>query len=158
MSQNRYPLRVNVGFMLNTSIGIFRDIHFEYEIITLQDDFTVTDFNGVARVSRTPQGILVKCNFSGKAQMQCRRCLEDTFAPLQTEFSELYAFNERSVTESNLILREDANIDLEPITREYLELELPISQVCKPDCKGLCPVCGQNLNQALCEHACPPSE
>ena len=42
--------------------------------------------------------------------------------------------------------------DLGPVVREYLLLEMPISPQCKADCKGLCDVCGANLNLGTCEH------
>jgi len=51
-----------------------------------------------------------------------------------------------------LIMPEDGHIDIEPLVREYMVLEIPINPVCKPACKGLCPVCGEDLNQATCEH------
>ena len=56
------------------------------------------------------------------------------------------------MTESGLLVPEDGQIDLEPLLREYALLEFPISPVCKPDCKGLCPVCGENLNRTDCGH------
>ena len=152
MSQPRYPLRFNVGFLLNKPIGTYRDIHFEYPEINLSEDLVIQEFTGAARVSRTPQGLLVQGEFSGKTGEECVRCLENFLQPLTTSFSELYAFNYRSVSESGLILPEDANIDLGPLVREYLLIELPISPICRPDCKGLCPVCGEDLNQVTCEH------
>lgn len=51
---------------------------------------------------------------------------------------------------------EDGNIDFGPILREYLLLEMPIKPLCKPDCKGLCTVCGENLNLTTCEHQLAP--
>lgn len=41
-------------------------------------------------------------------------------------------------------------IDLDPIVREQVLLALPVAVVCKDDCKGLCPRCGQDLNEAEC--------
>lgn len=152
MNIPRYPLRFNVGFLLNQPIGYSRDIHFEYPEIVLKPDLELADFQGVARVSRTPQGIFVHGEFEGKAPAECVRCLTSFVQPLQANFDELYAFDKRSTTESGLILPEDANIDLEPIVREYLLIEYPISPICREDCKGLCSICGQNLNDALCEH------
>jgi uncharacterized protein len=64
----------------------------------------------------------------------------------------MYAFSPRSVAENGLILAEDANIDLEPIVREYLLVEVPINPLCRPDCKGLCTICGADLNETTCEH------
>ena len=152
MNQPRNPLRFNVGFLLNQPVGTYRDVHFEYPEVTLKPDLTLTDFSGVARVGRTPQGILVHGTFQGQAPAECVRCLNEFNQPLQATFDELYAFDKRSTTESGLILPEDAYIDLEPLVREYLLIEMPISPVCKPDCKGLCPICGQNLNEESTEH------
>ncbi|MCE9672917.1 DUF177 domain-containing protein [Myxococcus stipitatus] len=42
-------------------------------------------------------------------------------------------------------------IDLDPILREQLLLALPMNAVCKDDCKGLCPQCGINRNEATCQ-------
>lgn len=152
MNQPRYPLRFNVGFLLNQPIGYSRDINFEYPNITLKPDFDLTDFVGEAKVSRTPQGIFVQGEFQGKAPAECVRCLTNFDQPLHTTFNELYAFDKRSVTESGLILPDDANIDLEPLVREYLLIEVPISPICKADCKGLCSFCGENLNEVTGEH------
>ena len=66
--------------------------------------------------------------------------------------TELYAFNNKSVSESGLLMPEDGHIDLQPLIREYALLEVPINPICKPDCKGLCPVCGEDLNQVDCGH------
>lgn len=149
----RHALRINVGFLLNANLGYSRDIHFEFPRIRLEDDLELTQFSGTVRVSRTPQGILVQSVFKGETLAECVRCLTEFPLNLHAEFSDLYAFNEASTTESDLILREDANIDLEALAREYLVLEMPISPLCKPDCKGLCAVCGENLNLTTCEHA-----
>jgi len=154
----RHPLRINVGFIVNAQIGYSRDIHFDFPRIKLENDLELEAFSGTTRVSRTPQGVFIQCEFSGKIPVDCVRCLEASTYVLKTEFSELYAFNNRSTTESDLILRDDANIDLEPLAREYLVLEIPMSPLCRDNCNGLCPVCGENLNHAVCEHVVQPEK
>jgi uncharacterized protein len=158
VNQPRYPLRINVGFLLNTPVGTYRDIHFEHDEIVLRPDLNLTTLLGVARVGRTPQGILVHGEFQGNAPAECVRCLTDFRQPLHAQFDELYAFDKRSITESGLILPEDANIDLEPLVREYLLIEMPISPLCKLDCRGLCSICGQNMNEVNGEHHHPDEE
>jgi uncharacterized protein len=64
----------------------------------------------------------------------------------------MYAFDKRSVSESGLILPEDMHIDLAPLVREYMLLNIPINALCKEDCKGLCPICGENLNRNPHQH------
>ena len=152
MNYPKYPLRINVGFLLNQPVGYNRDIHFEFPLVVLKPDLRLNDFKGVARVTRTPQGILAHGAFNAFAPAECVRCLSEFAQSLDTAFDELYAFDKRSVTESGLILPEDGNIDLEPLVREYLLIEFPISPLCSKDCMGLCSLCGQNLNEELCEH------
>ena len=148
--------------MLNQSIGSSRDIHFEFPEIRLapkgaspvgpEDLLEVKDLRGMVRISRTPQGLFFEGEFSGSTQAECVRCLSECQIDLNTQFSELYAFSSRSASDSNLLVSEDGNIDLEWLVREYLLVEVPISPLCRPDCKGLCSVCGENLNLNTCEH------
>jgi uncharacterized protein len=149
---------LNVGFLVNQPIGTNREFHFEFPSIHLKPDLDLNDFAGVAKIGRTPQGLLVQGKFQAKVTAECVRCLVEFEQPLNMDFSELYAFSTRSVSESGLILPEDAHIDLEPLVREYFLIEIPISPLCRTDCKGLCSVCGQDLNEEICEHHLANSE
>ncbi len=148
----QHPLRLNVGFIIGQSIGSSRDFHFEFSDIHLQPDLDLSHFVGVARIGRTPQGLLVQAKFEANQTSECVRCLTEFEQPLKIEFNELFAFSPRTASESGLILPESGNIDLEPLVREYMLLETPMRPLCRPDCKGLCPVCGEDLNQNICEH------
>ncbi len=146
------PLRLNVGFIIHQNIGYSRDFIFDIEQIHLQPDLDLKNLTGTARVTRTPQGLPVQVKMHATVHAQCVRCLEEFDLPLDIEFTELYAFSQRSVTDSDLILPEDAHIDLEPLVREYMLVAIPMSPLCKPDCKGLCPICGENQNNTTCNH------
>lgn len=153
MSNPHHPLRLNVGFLISAVIGTNRDFAFDYERMQLGDDLTLADFSGTARFNRTPQGLLLQADFHGSVTLECVRCLTEYQQPLHWEFTDLYAFDRRSITESNLLVPETGQIDLAPLLREYAFLEFPINPICKPDCKGLCPVCGANLNEVDCGHS-----
>ncbi|MFZ5880186.1 MAG: YceD family protein [Chloroflexota bacterium] len=152
MTNPRKPFRINVGFIVSEEVGYTHKIPFEFEAAKFEDDLTLTDFSGEVIISRTPQGLLVQGDFKGGVTLECVRCLADFQHDLRWDFAELYAFNQKSLTDSGLLLPEDAQIDLAPLLREYALLEVPISPVCKPECKGLCPQCGENLNLADCGH------
>lgn len=152
MSDARSPFRLNLGFIIHQTIGYSRDFPFEIPQIQLETDLDLIDLSGYVRVSRTPQGLLLQVKMAAATLTECVRCLTEFSQSLSADFSELYAFNKRSITESNLLLPEDGKIDLEPLLREYMYLSLPIKPLCKPDCKGLCPVCGENLNLIACGH------
>ena len=156
MTNPRRPLRLNVGFLVSGPIGTSREFEFDFERLRISEDLSLEDFIGLAKISRTPQGLLVQGEFSARTEAQCVRCLMSFSQPLHFDFTELYAFSKKSVTESGLMVPEDAQIDLQPLVREYALLEIPISPLHDPDCKGLCPVCGQDLNERDCGHRPEP--
>lgn len=74
-----------------------------------------------------------------KAIIQCSRCLSETELTLAKNFRLDYA-----------ISKQDTTVDITEDIRQELMLEYPLKHLCKPDCKGLCPKCGKNLNEGLC--------
>lgn len=152
VSTSRDFLRLNVGFIIHQTIGYSRDFPFEFPSIHLPPDLDLTDLTGTARVTRTAQGLLLQVRMRAAIPAECVRCLTEFTQPLEIDFTELYAFTPNSVTESGLIVPENGKIDLEPLIREEMLLAIPIGPVCTPDCKGLCPVCGENLNDNPHEH------
>ena len=157
MPSPKKPFRINVGFIVHEEVGYQHEFPFEFDKVTI-DDLELRDFEGSVLMSRTPQGLFVQADFHGMTGLECVRCLNQFEQTLAWELSELYAFNKRSVTDSGLILPEDAHIDLAPLVREYALLEIPINPICKPGCQGLCPVCGENLNERDCGHRPEPND
>ena len=56
--------------------------------------------------------------------------------------------------ESEVAFYEGGGVELKDILREFVLLSLPMQRICREDCRGICPVCGQNRNVAGC--ACEP--
>jgi uncharacterized protein len=152
VSNSKYLLRFNVGFIINQPVGTFRTLSFEAERIQFETEPVFEHFKGEVKVNRVVQGILIQGDFQAAVPVECVRCLEGFLQPVHTEFDELYAFREEEADESGQLLSENGFIDLGPVVREYLLLEVPIRSHCKDDCRGLCDVCGANLNQGACEH------
>lgn len=146
------PLRLNVGYIINLSVGDSREFGFEIPSLHLDSDLDLDNLRGLARITRTAQGLLVQVKISAMVDYDCGRCLTSFSQSSKTDFTELYAFSSNSITDSELIVPEDAHIDLTPLIREYMLLEVPMSPLCRPDCKGLCPICGENFNNATCNH------
>jgi len=157
MPNPRKPFRINVGFIVHAEIGFTSEFTFDVPQVEIED-LALRNVRGVVHVGRTQQGLVVQGNFSGETTLQCVRCLKDFSHHLEWEFTELYAFNNKSVSESGLILPESAQIDLAPLIREYALLEVPISPIHDPTCKGLCIECGQDLNIRDCGHNQHPDE
>lgn len=152
MPSPKKPFRINVGFIIHENIGYNHDFPFNFAKVKLGDDLELRNFDGLVNIGKTPQGLFVQGDFSAETTLICVRCLTNFDQDLHWTFSELYAFDKRSVTDSGLIVPDDAQIDLAPLIREYAILEIPISPLHDPNCKGLCPVCGENLNERDCGH------
>jgi uncharacterized protein len=157
MPNPRKPFRINVGFIVHEEVGFTTEIPFELEKVKIED-LELKNLVGKVDIGRTPQGLVVQGAFEADTRLECVRCLQEFIYPLEWSLTELYAFNRKSVSESGLLLPEDAHIDLAPLLREYALLEVPINPLHDPGCKGLCPVCGQDLNIRDCGHRSDDSD
>ncbi|MBP3731597.1 MAG: DUF177 domain-containing protein [Mailhella sp.] len=108
-------------------------------------------------------GCLIRGDLSGTVVLPCNRCMEDTVVRLAQEFEEFeeYPWAERepedtenavSFMEDGVVFQQDGMpfLDLASLLWEEFSLALPVKPLCRQDCKGLCPVCGKNLNQGDC--------
>ena len=77
----------------------------------------------------------------------CRRCLTPASGELRLAVRELYT--EDGDGEDTYALDGD-DVDLEPLVRDAVLLELPLAPLCRADCQGLCPECGANRNEEPC--------
>lgn len=103
--------------------------------------------------------IRLKGNFSGAFQVPCARCVEPVPLPLAGDYDLIFrplgvdtAGAERAISapETEIGYYQKDSLLLEDVLREQVLLALPVRTLCKPDCKGLCPRCGQNRNSQDC--------
>ncbi len=151
MNNRQNPLRLNVGYLYNKPIGTSRDVPIDFEELTLED-IEIRNLTSAVSISRTREGLLLQVRGKAEVETICVRCLEPFFLPVVFEFEELFEFPSRYREETDMVLPDDGYIDLRPLYREYLILSMPIKRLCKPDCLGLCAICGANLNKEGCEH------
>jgi uncharacterized protein len=84
---------------------------------------------------------------------ECRRCLTELSGEVVAEVDEVFVADpEEGVTWPI----EHNQIDLEPMVRQAVVLELPLAPLCRADCAGLCPSCGKDLNLGPCACPAPP--
>ena len=153
MTNPHSPFRLNVGFIIHQNIGFSREFLFDIPQVHLPPDLDLKDLNGTVRITRTPQGLPIQVKMHAIVNTQCVRCLAEFQQPLDIDFTEMYAFSQKSVTDAELLVPEDGHIDLGELVREYMLIEVPINPLCTPNCKGLCPVCGENPNISHCDHS-----
>jgi len=152
MSNARNPLRINVGFILHEEVGYSHEFDFDLPELRLGPDLEVHHLWGHLAIGRTAQGLLFTGDFSAYTELGCVRCLVPFSHHLKWTLTELYSINEKSISDSGLLVPEDAQIDLQPLMREYALLEIPINPICRSDCRGLCPECGEDRNKRDCGH------
>ncbi len=118
------------------------------------------EVSGSVRLHRTNQGILADGTVTAPVEMRCDRCLEPfattvTF-PLREQYYPTIDVNTGvalPAIEDEIVFPIDQNhlLDLREAIRQNLLLALPIQAICREDCAGLCPHCGQNLNIGQCD-------
>jgi len=111
--------------------------------------------------------IRLRGRFAGRFQVPCARCVEPVEIPLGAEFDLIFRpaaadaeAPERSITapETEIGYYQKDSLSLEDVLREQVLLSLPVRTLCKPDCKGLCPRCGENRNSRPCNCEEGPSD
>jgi len=98
-------------------------------------------------VSRTSSGHAIRLAFSGAVKGPCMRCLGPAGVAVDVEAREV---NQRGTDDEELLspyVDEDV-LDVGALAHDALALALPQQLLCRPDCAGLCPVCGESLNDA----------
>lgn len=94
------------------------------------------------------EGIYVHGTIAGRMQMRCARCLKEFGTHFDVAMDELFA--REPGPEDDYSLQRDLTLDPEPMVRDAVVLEMPFSPLCRPDCRGLCPICGGDRNLGEC--------
>jgi uncharacterized protein len=97
-------------------------------------------------ISKASTGTVFELRFSTRLHGPCFRCLDDAVLELPIDAREYQATNPGEAEELRSQYLEDDRLDLAGWARDAVALALPDKILCRPDCAGLCPVCGKNLN------------
>jgi len=150
------PLRIPVADLLRRP-GSSRAIAVEAPVEGLAGPGAEVPATAPVRVDVTleqvSEGIVVRGTVAARWSGSCSRCLAPVEAEVRVHVDELY---EASPLEGETYLLADDTVDLEPLVRDALVLELPAAPVCRDDCKGICPSCGADRNTTTCD--CVESE
>lgn len=161
MEQHLNNLQYNVAQLLKESIGSLRE--YEVESAGLGLAGTSSDvIKGKVKLLRTNRSILVQARLKSSVKVECSRCLRELLCSLTINVEEEYfptidVISGRPVPPVDdtgaFTIDENHILDLTEAVRQYLLLALPMKPLCREDCAGLCPVCGQDLNKGGC--SCP---
>lgn len=98
------------------------------------------------RLESVIEGVLVTGTATVDVHGECVRCLTAITDTLEIDVQELFVHPESGAGEDEVSRLEDDLIDLEPLLRDGVVLDLPFQPLCREDCEGLCVECGANLN------------
>ena len=104
-----------------------------------------------------PGGILATGTVSATWRGECRRCGGPVEGTVVADVLERYAPVGGHDRDDEAYPLTGDELDLEPLARDAVLLELPLAPLCTEDCKGLCPTCGANRNTESCDCA-PPAD
>jgi uncharacterized protein len=154
-------MQINVAQLLKEPVGAKRN----YDIDELAGENSQNRLKGKVELIRTSRGILAAGKFTTDIKGSCSRCLgeankqisfimEEEFLPVIdiTSGIHLHPPPEEFTIADNHIL------DLREAIRQYIIMAIPTRLLCRPDCPGICPVCGQGLASGNCGHVSQPCD
>ena len=121
----------------------------------------VGDMEADMHVSQAGDVLYLSGSSSGTVKLECGRCLKEFEFPLKTELNVTFM----PVTDENMdeelidvdsYLYEDDKLEVATMIRDNMVFAIPLKQLCKEDCKGLCPKCGIDRNESKC--SCPEKD
>jgi DUF177 domain-containing protein len=155
-------MRFNVSQLLKSPTGTTRDYKIHEDISTLDPAIVpLSTLDGEVTTIRTAEGALVTGDLHTTVELACSRCLELFAMPVRFSIEEEFRPSIDIITGAKIPLTEEDEaatridarhtLDLSEVVRQDLLLALPMYPVCRSKCRGLCPHCGQNWNEAPCD-------
>jgi uncharacterized protein len=117
--------------------------------------------SGWVRVDRDGRDLEISGLIRAQVELPCDRCLAPARHPVEGEFrfrlvprTEMPGGEDTELFHDELEIEfyDGQQVDVRRIIEEQVYLNLPMRSICAEDCRGLCPVCGQDLNQGGCGH------
>ena len=156
------PLAWNVAGLLADEPGAERLHDVSGVTIDLGEDLRLArPIDGRVRLIRTNRGILAGADLRTALHLECSRCLRDVVHGVDVRIQEEYLPSLDLATGHPLPTDDEPDVsrltdhhelDLETPVREAIQLSEPIAPLCRPDCPGLCVVCGLRLDEGAHEH------
>jgi uncharacterized protein len=159
-------MEISVAPLLKEPMGSSEEHHFREDPIDPRGenagllDADITGIDADAKATHTNPGAFLEGDARATVAQQCSRCLTPVDSPVEARFAEQYYATLSVDTGAPMpeaprdakTIGHDFRIDLTPLIREEIILATPLAPLCRPDCKGLCPHCGLDLNEKPHEH------
>jgi len=121
----------------------------------------VGDMEANLHISQTGESYFVTGKTSGTVRLECGRCLKEYEYPLEVKLGATFLpVGEGGVGDEIIdvdsYVYENDKLEVSTLIRDNMIFAIPLKQLCKEECKGLCPKCGIDRNESSCE--CPERE
>lgn len=153
------PMQVQVGQYLRQPVGTVARFEIVEPTLPVGEE-VLHDATGLATLLRTNRGLLVTLEVRANLREKCARCLKEISCPVEIRLEEEYIPVADPVTGERIDLDEESEdifrigrdfvLDLHEGLRQYTLMSEPVKPLCRPDCAGLCPNCGADLNAGPC--------
>jgi len=157
-------MQLNVLQELRHNLGSVTTYDVTEPSMPIDGSTTLNGVSGTLTLLRTDRGLLATLKVTASEPERCARCLVETDCSVEMEFEEEFIAVVDPNTGARVHLSEDDEefrigpdflLDLREPIRQYGLMAEPLKPLCRPDCSGLCPACGSNLNEGACE--CAPA-
>lgn len=156
------PFVFNVAGLLTDALGSDRSFEVSDARLELPDDLVLAEpVSGRVRLTRTNRGIVADARLTTSLAGECARCLRPLTTPIEIVIEEEYLPSidlqsgrlvDMGDEPEALRLTDHHELDLEPSVRDAISLAEPIAPLDRPDCPGLCAVCGLPLDEGVHDH------
>jgi uncharacterized protein len=153
----------NVAGLLKEKSGAVRRHRLEGERLQSEEHGSFEDISGPVTLMRTDRTVSVSASLEASATRACSRCLESARVELQAYIEEEFhpvnkdlggvrrdSSRDDDPLDPVLLIDDRNNLDLTEVAQQSLAGVTPIAPLCRPDCRGLCPVCSKNRNKTPC--------
>ena len=135
------------------------DIELE-ETPEVEDVKITQSFKAFLRIEKKAHEVFVDGLVTGEIELRCSRCLREFRQPIRSLVKVIYhpieelnreELVELKSEEMDIDFYKEGYIDTKDIIRDQILLNIPMKPLCSEDCKGICPICGTDLNEFTCE-------
>ncbi|WP_430882832.1 YceD family protein [Fusibacter sp. JL216-2] len=148
-------MRINVSDVLNgkvVSIPVELEMQLDNEIMTDHGIESAKPVRLEGQVYKVDDDVLVDVTYEVELKLSCDRCLKDVTMKIDGRITrDILEEQHQDPDHEAMQILIDHELDLQYVLKEDLLLNMPMQVLCDPECQGLCPVCGADLNTDPCD-------
>jgi uncharacterized protein len=142
-------LKLNVKNLILAPVGQAETFDLNLKNEKIDEEILAESVAGQLKVTKLEEELLAQFKGISRIKIACDRCLTDFETEVKLNFAQEYALDAREADEEKLPIESFELEWREPLRQEIIA-SVPVKKLCRPDCKGLCPACGKDLNVEKC--------